>query len=102
MEQPFIALQQVCNALSQSMSCSTIFPVRSAPGNLSSSPARAVAGKTTLLNLIGGLEPVNSGSIRVAGIDITTRRNLQSYYRNIVAFFFKTSPWWSRKQWKKT
>lgn len=46
-------------------------------------------GKTTLLNMIGGLEPVTSGKISVAGVEITNQKNLQIYYRDIVGFVFQ-------------
>ena len=46
-------------------------------------------GKTTLLNMIGGLEPVTSGTITVAGLEITKQKNLQTYYRDIVGFVFQ-------------
>lgn len=46
-------------------------------------------GKTTLLNMIGGLEPVTGGNIIVDGLDITKQKNLQKYYRDIVGFVFQ-------------
>lgn len=46
-------------------------------------------GKTTLLNMIGGLEHVTSGKISVAGLEITNQKNLQIYYRDIVGFVFQ-------------
>lgn len=46
-------------------------------------------GKTTLLNMIGALEPFQSGSIRVAGMDITKRKNQLRYYSDIVGFIFQ-------------
>ncbi|MDO5734806.1 MAG: ATP-binding cassette domain-containing protein [Eubacteriales bacterium] len=46
-------------------------------------------GKTTLLNMIGGLEPVSEGAVRVMGFDITKAKNLQKYYRDIVGFIFQ-------------
>lgn len=46
-------------------------------------------GKTTLLNMIGGLEPITSGRLTVAGLDITAQKNLQKYYRDVVGFVFQ-------------
>lgn len=46
-------------------------------------------GKTTLLNMIGGLEPVSNGKINVDGLDITNTKNLKKYYRNTVGFVFQ-------------
>lgn len=46
-------------------------------------------GKTTLLNMIGGLEPVTKGNITVAGLEITNTKNLKEYFRDIVGFVFQ-------------
>lgn len=46
-------------------------------------------GKTTLLNMIGGLEPVTGGTILIDGLDITRQKNLRKYYRDVVGFFFQ-------------
>lgn len=46
-------------------------------------------GKTTLLNMIGGLEQVSGGSITVDGVNITGQKNLQKYYRDVVGFIFQ-------------
>lgn len=46
-------------------------------------------GKTKLLNMIGGLEPVTDGKIIVDGLEITNAKNLKKYYRDIVGFVFQ-------------
>ena len=46
-------------------------------------------GKTTLLNMIGGLEPVSDGDIIVAGQNIATAKDLKTYYRDTVGFVFQ-------------
>ena len=46
-------------------------------------------GKTTLLNMIGGIETVDSGSIIVDDLDITNQKNLRDYYKNYVGFLFQ-------------
>ena len=46
-------------------------------------------GKTTLLNLIGGIDKVTSGSIIVDGKDITKLRNKTEYFRSKVGFLFQ-------------
>lgn len=46
-------------------------------------------GKTTLLNMIGGLEPVTKGNINVAWLEITNTKNLKEYFRDIVGFVFQ-------------
>ena len=47
-------------------------------------------GKTTLLNMIGGIEPVTSGKITVDDIEITKAKNLQMYFQKHVGFLFQT------------
>jgi len=46
-------------------------------------------GKTTLLNIIGGIEPIDGGEIIVNGLNITKTRNLQSYYQKYIGFLFQ-------------
>ncbi len=46
-------------------------------------------GKTTLLNMIGGIEKIDKGTITVDGIDISQRKNKLSYFQNKVGFLFQ-------------
>ena len=46
-------------------------------------------GKTTLLNMIGAIEPVDKGRILVDGMDISNRKNQLLYYREKVGFLFQ-------------
>lgn len=46
-------------------------------------------GKTTLLNMIGGIEPIDSGKIVVDELDISKKQNLKVYYREYVGFLFQ-------------
>lgn len=46
-------------------------------------------GKTTLLNMIGGLEKPSDGQILVDGADINKRRNQLEYFRSKVGFLFQ-------------
>ncbi|MBP0975336.1 MAG: ABC transporter ATP-binding protein [Oscillospiraceae bacterium] len=46
-------------------------------------------GKTTLLNMIGGIEPVDSGEIIVDDLNITKAKNLKLYFRQYVGFLFQ-------------
>lgn len=46
-------------------------------------------GKTTLLNMIGGLEKFDSGSLQSCGIDLVRRKNLRKYYGEKVGFLFQ-------------
>ena len=46
-------------------------------------------GKTTLLNMIGGIEPVDDGSIIVDGITITKEKNLRRYFQKSIGFLFQ-------------
>lgn len=49
------------------------------------------AGKTTILNLLGGMDTVTDGSILIDGVDITkyTRKELINYRRNSIGFVFQ-------------
>src|SRR5690625_2637779 len=46
-------------------------------------------GKTTLLNMIGGVEPIDDGSIIVDGIDVHKKKNQLLYFREKVGFLFQ-------------
>ena len=46
-------------------------------------------GKTTMLNLIGGIDIPDSGQIIVDGIDITKQKNRIEYFRTKVSFLFQ-------------
>ncbi|WP_035395983.1 ABC transporter ATP-binding protein [Exiguobacterium sp. OS-77] len=46
-------------------------------------------GKTTLLNMIGALEPIDTGTIVVDGKDITNKRNQLAYFRTKLGFLFQ-------------
>lgn len=47
------------------------------------------AGKTTLLNMIGGLEPFDSGRITIDGLDVTKRKERLQIFREKVGFLFQ-------------
>ena len=46
-------------------------------------------GKTTILNIIGGLEKINSGQVLIDGKDISKTRNKLKYFQNKVGFLFQ-------------
>lgn len=46
-------------------------------------------GKTTLLNMIGGLEQPDQGTILVDGMDIYQRKNKRAYFTYKVGFLFQ-------------
>ncbi len=43
----------------------------------------------TLLNMIGGIEPADSGEIIVDDLNITKTKNLKTYFRQYVGFLFQ-------------
>ncbi|NLZ46332.1 MAG: ABC transporter ATP-binding protein [Clostridiales bacterium] len=47
-------------------------------------------GKTTMLNMIGGLEKLSGGTILVDNVDVSKRQNQLEYFRNKVGFLFQT------------
>lgn len=46
-------------------------------------------GKTTLLNMIGAIEKIDSGEIIVDDIDISKRKNQLAYFKTKVGFLFQ-------------
>ncbi len=46
-------------------------------------------GKTTLLNMIGGLENPDKGSIMIDGVDISKKKNKKNYFTYKVGFLFQ-------------
>lgn len=46
-------------------------------------------GKTTLLNMIGGIEATDSGRIWIDNVDITQKKELLNYFRYKVGFLFQ-------------
>ncbi|WP_146551441.1 ABC transporter ATP-binding protein [Rummeliibacillus sp. SL167] len=46
-------------------------------------------GKTTLLNMIGAIEPFDSGQILVDGIDISKKKNQLPYFQKKIGFLFQ-------------
>lgn len=51
------------------------------------------SGKSTFLNILGGLDKQSAGNITVAGIDISkmTEKDMVNYKRNIVSFVWQNS-----------
>lgn len=45
-------------------------------------------GKTTLLDIIAGIEPIDSGEVIVDGLNIQKRRDRLAYYRSPVLHLF--------------
>lgn len=46
-------------------------------------------GKTTLLNMIGGIEPFDSGDIMINGTSVNDKRFQKSFYQTVVGFLFQ-------------
>ena len=46
-------------------------------------------GKTTLLNIIGLIEPIDSGKLLINGKEYTTKRDKRDYFRKDVGFLFQ-------------
>lgn len=65
------------------------FSLRIEDGEFVVITGKSGCGKTTLLNMIGGLEPADAGEILVDGIDILKRRNKMAYFQKKVGFLFQ-------------
>lgn len=50
---------------------------------------RSGCGKTTFLNMLGGIEPVDGGRILVDDLDITASKNIRKYFLYKVGFLFQ-------------
>ena len=50
---------------------------------------RSGCGKTTLLNILGGLESPDSGTVRIDGKSISDRKFRRVFYSNTVGFLFQ-------------
>ncbi len=46
-------------------------------------------GKTTLLNMIGLIEPIDSGTLKINGIEYKTNKQKMEYFRTVVGFLFQ-------------
>lgn len=60
-----------------------------APGEFVTINGPSGSGKSTLLNLIGSLEPPDSGSIMVAGVPVPDPRHAVDFRRQMVGFVFQ-------------
>lgn len=61
------------------------------PGGYVAITGASGAGKSTLLSILGGLEPIQSGSVWVVGHDLAglRRRDLARFRRHVVGFVFQ-------------
>ena len=54
--------------------------------------------KSTLLNMIGGIETPDKGSIIVNGFDVTKKEKSRNISKKLLDFYFKILPFWKTKQ----
>ncbi len=88
MEPGFVEINKLCKSFGNKILFQN-FDCTIQRGDFVAITGESGCGKTTLLNMVGGLEPVTSGKITVAGLDVTAQKNLQKYYRDIVGFVFQ-------------
>ena len=51
--------------------------------------AKVDSGKSTLLNMIGGIETPDKGSIIVNGFDVTKKEKARNISKKLLDFYFK-------------
>ncbi len=83
-----IEIKQLCKSFEKSVIFDG-FNLSVKTGDFAVFSGASGAGKTTLLNMIGSIEPVDSGSICVDGIDITQKKNQINYLKTKVSFLFQ-------------
>ena len=59
-------------------------------------------GKTTLLNMIGGLEKPDSGQLIVDGVDLYKQKNKTDYFTYKAGFLFQNFALLRTEPWNKT
>lgn len=65
------------------------FSFTAEPGEFVVITGKSGCGKTTLLNILGGLESPDSGSVSIDGKSIDNKKFLKSFYADIVGFLFQ-------------
>ena len=60
--------------------------------------AKVDAEKSTLLNMIGGIETPDKGSIIVNGFDVAKKEKSRNISKKLLDFYFKILPFWKTKQ----
>ncbi len=83
-----IEIKQLCKSFEKSVIFDN-FNLTVKTGDFAVFSGASGAGKTTLLNMIGSIEPVDSGSICVDGVDITQKKNQINYLKTKVSFLFQ-------------
>ncbi len=83
-----IEIKQLCKSFEKSVIFDN-FNLTVKTGDFAVFSGASGAGKTTLLNMIGSIEPIDSGSICVDGIDITQKKNQINYLKTKVSFLFQ-------------
>ncbi len=94
MTEPLVSLERVGKAYGSGAAAQAVLEdlsLKIAGGQLVVVHGPSGCGKTTLLNLIGGLDRVDSGRIRSCGTDLThaSRPDLTAYRAHAVGFIFQ-------------
>lgn len=88
MSKSFIQIEQMCKKFGDKLLFDHLH-VAVNQGEFVVITGESGCGKTTLLNIIGGLEAADSGVVFVDGIDLMKTKNLMGYYRDVVGFVFQ-------------
>ena len=94
-QQPMVAVRSLVRTYGSGRSAvralrGTSFDV--APGELAALEGRSGSGKTTLLNIVGGRDRPDSGTVEIAGTEVTrlSRDELARLRRETLAFVFQS------------
>jgi putative ABC transport system ATP-binding protein len=83
-----IKLEHLCKAYGQHILFDD-FSLEIQQGDFVICNGESGAGKTTFLNMLGGIEPYDSGRIVVDGLDLSINRNIMTLFREKVGFLFQ-------------
>ncbi len=91
---PYVQVEEVTKSFGQGQACTTVLHAVSlalGAGEVCALLGPSGSGKSTFLNVVGGLEPADSGRVVVAGTEVSslTGKRLTQYRRRALGFVFQ-------------